>query len=726
MHQLGRAKRLGWIVWALIAALGSALLPARGYAQTAPPLADRVPGNALLYVGWMGADACGQQMEGTHLKSLLGSSTIESVFTTFAPQLIDRLTREDAQNRQIAHEILTIAGIAWHHPGAFFVDGIGMQGQQPRIKCAYACQAGADGAVLTQTVQALDSELPLGAVPVRVASEGDLTCISVGYDQNEQVLAGVGAPALAGSDSFKAAMAALDVKPVLATYLDVGGTVAAVSALPTVDDDMRQKIEKVMTATGLNGLKTWSCAEGFDGADWECESFAAAPAPRSGLMNFDATPVSQDLLKQVPRSAVMVAATRFDLAGTVTGIRDELQQINPQAAQIMGMGLGAIQLATAVKPIEDVMEPLGPDWAIYTPADSPMNMVVVNKLRDPATAKAKLPMFQIALTNLASAAMRQQHMMLQTGTMSEGDNTIFYFDVPLISPAWAIKDDYFYLGLYPQSVVEALRQAGHGSILDEPKFQAVMKRLGDKPARSLSYVDLPQTAAAVHSLLLLYERLGAGFAAMYGVAVPEPVIPPLDSVLAQLAPAGSVCWVDDAGIHCRSIYPFPGSGLLGLQPQDASIGVAAASVSILLPSLNRAREQANRIKCASNERQIGQAILLYTNGGIGKYPPDLGELLKTQDLAVDAFICPDSGTKVPSDFAQMTKDQQAAWVDEHSDYIYVGKDLTGDKSTAETVVLYEKRENHGRDGMNILFGDGHVEFDTMARAQSLIESSNQK
>jgi prepilin-type processing-associated H-X9-DG protein len=573
-------------------------------------------------------------------------------------------------------------------------------------------------------VQALDSELPLGAVPIRVASEGDLTFISVGYGENEPVLAKD--QNLAGSDSFKAAMSALDVKPILATYLDVGGMVAAVSAMPTVDDDTRQKIEKVMAATGLNGLKTWSCAEGFDGPDWKCESFAAAAAPRSGLVNFDATPVSQDLLKQVPRSAVMVAATRFDLAATVTGIRDELQQVNPQAAQMMGMGLGAIQLATAVKPIEDVMEPLGPDWAMYTPSDSPMNLIVVNKLRDPATAKAKLPMFQIALTNLASAAMRQQHMMLQTGTMSEGDNTIFYFDVPFISPAWAIKDDYFYLGLYPQSVVEALRQGGHGSILDEPKFQAVMKRLGDKPARSLSYVDLPQTAAPVHSLLLLYERMGAGFAAMYGVAVPEPVIPPLDSVLAQLAPAGSVTWVDDAGIHCRSIYPFPGSGLLGLQPQDASIGVAAASVSVLLPSLSRAREQANRIKCASNERQIGQAILLYTNGGVGKYPPDLGELLKTQAIPVEAFICPDSATKVPSNFAQMTPDQQAAWVDEHSDYVYVGKDLTGDKATAETVVLYEKRENHGRDGMNILFGDGHVEFNTMARAQSLIDSVNQK
>jgi prepilin-type N-terminal cleavage/methylation domain-containing protein/prepilin-type processing-associated H-X9-DG protein len=50
------------------------------------------------------------------------------------------------------------------------------------------------------------------------------------------------------------------------------------------------------------------------------------------------------------------------------------------------------------------------------------------------------------------------------------------------------------------------------------------------------------------------------------------------------------------------------------------IGIIALLISILLPSLNRARETANRVKCASNMRQIGQAILLYANDNRGAYP----------------------------------------------------------------------------------------------------------
>jgi prepilin-type N-terminal cleavage/methylation domain-containing protein/prepilin-type processing-associated H-X9-DG protein len=51
------------------------------------------------------------------------------------------------------------------------------------------------------------------------------------------------------------------------------------------------------------------------------------------------------------------------------------------------------------------------------------------------------------------------------------------------------------------------------------------------------------------------------------------------------------------------------------------IGIIAVLLSILLPSLSRARENAKRVQCASNLRQIGQALVMYANDNKGWMPP---------------------------------------------------------------------------------------------------------
>jgi prepilin-type N-terminal cleavage/methylation domain-containing protein/prepilin-type processing-associated H-X9-DG protein len=53
------------------------------------------------------------------------------------------------------------------------------------------------------------------------------------------------------------------------------------------------------------------------------------------------------------------------------------------------------------------------------------------------------------------------------------------------------------------------------------------------------------------------------------------------------------------------------------------IGIIALLISILLPALNKARQAASAVQCASNMRQLGNAISFYVNESNGSLPPGL-------------------------------------------------------------------------------------------------------
>src|SRR5687767_15168943 len=207
---------------------------------------------------------------------------------------------------------------------------------------------------------------------------------------------------------------------------------------------------------------------------------------------------------------------------------------------------------------------------------------------------------------------------------------------------------------------------------------------------------------------------------------------------------------------------------------------------VFMPSVGRHRgDSAVRVKCASNLKQIGLAMLLYANENRGQYPrafylpgpdvkpvwgtgttssdpftgPDPNDvtaamllLLRTQDITSEVFTCPSSNAEkdfygggnnaalhranftdirknlsysmhnpYPSD-GVITEKDKTWWTNNMSAEFAVAADINpgivgGDdnvllpnNTSSAKDMKFANSSNHDRDGQNILFGDGHVEF----------------
>jgi prepilin-type processing-associated H-X9-DG protein len=128
------------------------------------------------------------------------------------------------------------------------------------------------------------------------------------------------------------------------------------------------------------------------------------------------------------------------------------------------------------------------------------------------------------------------------------------------------------------------------------------------------------------------------------------------------------------------------------------VGIIAL-VMIAKTALERMRMTAGRVPCASNLRQVGQALLLYAVDNGRVYPPGL-EVLTVSDISPEVLHCADGGKAAP--------------------FVYLTPHGLMDDYGGDDPIAYEPASYHDGAGGNVLFGDGHVAFIESAALEALL------
>jgi prepilin-type processing-associated H-X9-DG protein len=684
------------------------------------PLANHVPDDAVVYIGWAGSDALQPAYDASHLKAVLSASNFADVLSQLIPQLENKIT--DPESKDSFALAQQVGAVLWKHPTTLYMrtgGAVTPAKVNVGVSLNLVCDAGSDSATLLGLFQNIAKMAPQAIA----GSAGNIVWLCPPEEHPDQL-----EHALASASQFTSVMNQLQTAPAYACYVNVNGALASADDFAANEPTASRVWPAVRDALGLTHITAYAATGGFDGPDWATSSCLLAPAPRTGLLAaIEPAPADPALLARVPDSANVISASNFDAAKFLDAI-DAAFATDPQADDVFHKGLGAANMFLGRNLRRQILGPLGPQWVLYS--TTPTSFIILNKPTDPAAASDGLVSAMYGLSNGLNAWFARMRGPAASPMVTIDQKTIQGVNVTTatvaafgLMPSMAVNNGILYLGISPMDVAQAATAADvtDADITHRPGFADAAKRLNAPAVTAFRYVNLPQVAPAT------YARLAAGLATLrqmsqnLRIQLPPIVFPPLDQIQANLSPALSVKWADANGIYGKSITPFPGaSTLLGSSPDElTTVGAAALGTSILLPALNRSRETANRVKCASNERQIGQAMLLYANDHRGNYPPDLGTLIKTEDITAQVFICPSGDTKVPP--GVNTPDQIAQWVNDHSDYIYVGKGMTFSTSKPTDIILYEKPDAHHGDGMNMLYGDGHVEFQRMDMAKKLID-----
>jgi hypothetical protein len=553
-------------------------------AQVKAPLADRVPNDALLYIGWTGSPDAQRMAEGSHAEALLKQSGLAELFERTLPGLGKAMGQRDEKARPWVKVFSDILPIMYDHPTAIAFGGVDYSNpDEPLPRILLICDAGDDAAALRNRLGELFTMVQnVGLFTLMDVQDGVLY-LNIGWQKLDLAMVREDPARSLGSDErFTTAMQGMFDQPLLALFLDVPGLArfAEEGARRDKGEQAALDFQKFLEATGLRGLGSITATTGFQDRLYVTRAFVETRGARTGVLGLlDGEALDESLLQNIPADAGLVAAGRFDLAKLLEAVRNAIFVTQPNSAGDFEQGLKFINMLVGADLENDLLKSMGKSWAAYTApitGDTALGLVAINRPEQPERVQSALKNLSLSIVSLVNTNAQQkgEPFRLASRQVDLPTGSVNYLDLPIVAPAWSGDDQLAWFGLYPQSIASARSlDASAESFAGSDAFESIRRLAGDNAIRGFTYIDLNRYSGQAYTRFNALAQLGSGALSGFGetnnitARFPPMVLPPYATFREHVTPIIGVTWVDERGLHLRYHQPFPFSGLLAIGMQ---------------------------------------------------------------------------------------------------------------------------------------------------------------